>query len=237
LPQAQADANEAEERVSPYGDQHIIAVSATKHVLVDEGSYVCSTNPTVSTGVAYGSGASQASFSDTVAFMVWYNGWSPNDPNARRMYLDYLRLIVGGTVPTGPTSVQCAIKIDNGNRAPTANSTLTTPVNANLSVGTVNGRHWVPNAGTITVPASVNARLIERFSIRHAIPVVADEYRINFGSIDGTAVSQSGIGFFKTNCVPVVLNPGDYCVFHLWFSGTATANPFTVEYVSTWWER
>src|SRR5205814_10313577 len=92
LPQAIADGNEAEERVTAYGDQHVVIPVCSKHTLVDEGSYICDTNPTPGTTVTY---ATQTSFSATAAAFVWQNGWNLSDPNAKRMKLDFLRISQG----------------------------------------------------------------------------------------------------------------------------------------------
>ncbi len=237
LPQAVVDATEMYERVDAYGSPMIGVMSSTKHLLTDEGSYMVATNPTPSTPVAYGSGGTQATFSDTAGFMVWKNNSSPLNPVS--MFLDYLRLIVGGTVPASATSTHFAIKIDNVSRIPTSNASQITPVNLNLrSSRLVNGQLWVPNAAVPVVPASsAGARLVARGTLRSVISVVQDEYELRFGSVDGVgAMAAAGAGRYVTAAPPIVLGPQEYAVLYLWQLSGAT-NPLSVEFESGWWER
>lgn len=238
-PQRQADANEVEMRCDPYGNQAVNVFLGTKHNLTDEGCYVVATTPTPGTAVAYGSSGTQTSFSDTTGFVVWYNGAQATLDNAPRMYLDYLRILVSGTVPASSTSTQFAIKIDSISRAPTANATQITPVNLLLATPNATyGKFWVPSAGVPTVPASgPNARLVSRGTLRTGISVTLEEYELRFGTVDGVAGGvQSAAGKFVNTAPPVVLGPGESAVLFLWQPSGAT-NALSCEIETAWIER
>src|ERR1019366_772728 len=121
LPIVSSENVDAPVRMGRYGDVSVLSAVPTKHILADEGSYFTITNPTPGAALAYGSAGTQASFSDTVPFFILKNNASSSDPLAKRMYLDYIRLIqITGTAPATTTSVQMAIKLDNINCFPTA---------------------------------------------------------------------------------------------------------------------
>ncbi len=239
LPQAVVDAAEATMRGTSYGEQYVASILNTKHGLTDEGSYVVATNPTPGTAVAYGNGGTVAAFADTTAAFVWRNNSSPVNPVS--MYLDYLRLIIGGTVPASATSTHFAIKIDNANRAPTSLGTQITPQNLNLrSSRIVSGQLWCPLTGgnaPVVPAASANARLVARGTLRSVISVVQDEYELRFGAVDGPGgMAAAGAGRFITSAPPIVLGPQECAVICLWQPSGAT-NPLSFEFETGWWER
>lgn len=238
FPQAAPDTDEQELRLTPWGDAFVNPVGGIRHALAGEGSYCVTTTPTPGTAVAYGSGGTQASFSDTVGFIVIKNNSQPSVPNPINVYLDYLRMLISGTVPASATSTQYAIAIDTGSRLPTANFTLLTPANTNFrsSRGSV-AQVWVPNAGTITIPANTNRRLVGRGSLRQAISVTLDEYELRFGADSaGPAVSGQSVGRSVSTCAPVILGPQEWCVIHLWQPSGAT-NALSCELDMGHWER
>ncbi len=228
-----------DQRFGRFGDIYALGVMPTDHVAADEGSYWVATNPTPSTGVAYGSGGTQATFADAAAAFVWKNNASAAD--GIRMYLKYVRMILGGTIPASSTSLQFAVKVDNGNRVPTANATAITPVNPNMDIGAGSGAPagvvYVPNGGIPTVPAAVSARLIGRGSLRQVIPVVLDELELRFGAVDGPgAVVATGAGRYVTSAPPVVIGPQQFALLHLWLP-SGTTSPLTFEFETAWVER
>lgn len=222
-----------------FGGLMATLVGSPRHALSGEGSYNVATNPTPGTAVVYGSGGTQTSFSSTVGFVVYKNNAQSGVPQPLQMYLDYLRILVSGTVPAAATSTQFAITIDTGNRAPTANNTLVTPVNLNFRSGRgPAGQVWIPNAGTITVPAAVNSRLVARGSLRQAISVTLDEYILRFGAQDGSpaVAGGTGVGRYASDAPPVVLGPQEFCIVHLW-QPSATTSGLSVEIETGWYER
>jgi len=237
LPTPTADNGQARPRTNRYGDQYTNIMNGSRHNLVKAGMYHLFTNPTPSTAIAYGSAGTQATFSDTAAFMVVKNNNALSDPAPKDLCLDYLRLLVNGTVPASATSTQFAIKIDNVSRVPSANFSLLAPVNARLRSTAGQPKLWVPSAGVPTVPASgESARLVSRGTLRSVISVTLDEYVMRFGGIDGAgAASASGAGRYPSDAPPVVLGPQEYAVIHLWQPGGAT-NPLSFEFELGCWE-
>jgi hypothetical protein len=192
----------------------------TKHLLSAEGSAWALCNPTPGTAVTY---ALQQTFSDTVGFMVVKN----NDPAGGRMVtVDYLKLV---TVAVGAsaTSVEWAIKIDTSNRAPTAGSTLLTPSNTRQT-GAPAAQVWVPNAASLTVPASVSARLVGRGTIRSVIPVAR---------VDGPGLSAATTaGVYADHAPAFTLQPQEFAVIYLWEPAVATTAP-SFEFELAGWDR
>jgi hypothetical protein len=239
LPQPTPDTQEQEVRGDGYGGLMATLVGSPRHALAGEGSYNIATTPTPGTAVAYGSGGTQASFSSTTGFVIYKNNGQPGVPQPLQMYLDYLRILVTGTVPASATSTQFAITIDTANRAPTANFSLLTPVNMNFRSGRGPvGQVWIPSAGIPTVPAAVNARLVARGSLRQAISVTLDEYILRFGAQDGSpaVAGGTGVGRYASDAPPVVLGPQEFCVIHLW-QPSAVTNALSVELETGWYER
>lgn len=225
------------------GTQMVQNMVPTKHQLSDEGSYFITTNPTPSTVLAYGSAGTQATFSDTVPFMQLINTAGPNDPNAPILFFDYLKLIqIGGTAPASTTSVQYAIKVDNGFRASTAGTpVLAAPVCPNMQLATVApaGRVVYYTGAVATIPAaSTAARLVARGQLKGGPTLVLDEYTIAAGMVDSpanggylTTVSQ-----YTTRCAPIAVGPGQSMTVHLFFPSGIT-NPFSYEFELGHWER
>lgn len=238
LPSARPDTNEVEQRFSKYGDAINLMMGGPRHSLAAEGSYFVTTNPTPGTAVAYGSGGTQTSFSALAGLFVIKNNAPTSVPNPINLFLDYIRLHVTGTVPASATKTAFAVTIDTGNRTPTANFTLLTPLCTNFrsARGSI-GQIWVPSAGIPTVPAAVNSRLIANGCIKQAISVTLDEYMIKFGGSDGiNGQAAQTVGRFCTDAPPVVLGPQEYAVIHLWQPSAAT-NALSVEFEIGHWER
>lgn len=233
LPTPTPDGQTVNLRGNQYGDSVSVLAQGTKHQLTREGSYFVCTTPTPGTAVAYGSGGTQASFSATTAFVV-----VKNNDSAKRLYLDYIKMLVAGTVPASATSTQYAGKIDNVSRAPSAGASLLVPVNLNLGQTNPNVQIWVPNAAVPTVPAEGGSvRLVERGTARVGISVTLEEYLFVFGANDiAGGVIHSAAGRFVTNLPPVMLNPGEFYVHHLWQPSGAT-NALSSEIVVTGWTR
>lgn len=217
-----------------YGEQVVQNIIPGKQALSDEGSYFVATNATVGTGVAY---AIQAAFSDTVAAFVLQNNDSPSNTNAKRVYLDYVRLITT-VVPASTTIARYAIKLDNINRAPTAGSALLTSANANADDGTNSiAKVWGFSAAALTVPASSSsARTVANGAIG-GLPIVGDELVIQAGGVDMAAYGSSATASRKLGvCPPVIVGPQQYAVVYLWFVSNATT-ALSAEYEIAWWER
>jgi len=102
-----------------YGEQYVLPLIPTKHLLADEGSYFIATNPTPGTALAYNI---QAAFSDTVPLFYVQNNDSKANPFGKRLYLDYIKLICT-TAPASSTGVRFALKTDPAIRTISTNNT------------------------------------------------------------------------------------------------------------------
>jgi hypothetical protein len=156
---------------------------------------------------------------------------------AKRIYLDYLDLIVVGT-PTTATSAQMAVTIDNTNRF-SSGGTAITPVNSNMD--SANATIAAMNFGAVVLTAaSGSARTISRQILKtQATPcfAVGDSVVVNFGMVQGSTGPSSGTvaQTFNIPIGPVVIGGGDSLNIHLWYPAV-TAAP-TYEFDMGWWER
>lgn len=224
------------------GEAYVQVTLPIKQSLCEEGSYYVTTNPTPGTGIAYGSGGTQATFVDTVAFMRVINTADPSDFAAPTVFLDSLKLIQFGTAPASTTSVQALVKLDNGFRLETGTAGVTnTPVctNQRLSQSAAAARVITYAGAVTTIPtASAAARVVGRAMLKGGPTLNLDEYSISFGVND----SALGGGYLTTvasyasRMPPVAIGPGQSAVIHLWFVAGIT-NPFTYEFELGHWER
>lgn len=243
-PQYSPNTLEMAMRGGPDGSLFMQSLVPTKQVLCDEGSYFVTTNPTPSTGLAYGSAGTQTTFSDTVPFMQIINIGNPSDPNAPSVFFDYLKLLqIGGTAPATTTSVGAAVKLDNGFRASTAGTpTTVVPVNTNMNNAAAAvpvGRVVYYTGAVATIPAaSANARLIARAMVKGGPTLLLDEYTLASGVNDGAPGQGylTTVAAYTTRIPPFAVGPGQSATIHLFFAGGAT-NPFTYEFEMGTWER
>lgn len=224
--------NEIEARFGRYGDQSIVNVVPTKHMLADEGSYFVATNPTIGTGVAH---ALVTAFSATSALFVIKNTEKASDSKAKRVYLDYLKLF-GTVAPTAGNSLEFAFVVDDVPRTPTAGNVLltTSVVNPNMDDGTLPPfQVQAFNAAALTVPvAGQSARTVGRIKIPTGINVIGDAYEIFFGGTDQaqvipplTAIRAAQPGRFVASAAPIAIGPQQSLVIHRWALTEATTAP------------
>lgn len=238
LPSQTADTNPLSPRVTRYGEQLVVPLSAGAYGLADEGSYFKATNPTVSTGIAH---ALTQTWAATTCLFVLRN---TDSENAKRIYLDYLRLHLVSASPTAATSIEAAVTVDNTNRFSSGGSSIT-PKNCNMdsSQATIAALDF----GAVTAAAaSGSVRLLSRMRFPHrAAPAIVqgDCLLFNFGRMEMAAINQAGSAtpataptLFVASLGPVVLGGGDSCVFHLWYPAIATTAP-SYEFEMGWWER
>lgn len=230
--QAESQENQQSLRSGKYNEQYVLNPYSLKNMSADEGSYFIATNPTMGTGVAYGSAGTQTSFSDTVPFMMLFNNAAA--ASNIRVFLDYIKLIqFSGTAPASTTSVQAAVKTSSVTRLNTAGTLTTiTPVSPNQdSSASANSRLYVPAGAVATIPADSAGRLIGRAQLKGGPTLLLDEYNINFGFDDmpSSGAYLTTVSSYQTRMGPVVLGPQQWAVIHLWLPGGAT-NPFTFEF-------
>lgn len=241
LPQPSSDTIEREMRLSRYGGQMVESVIPTKHVLSDEGSYFAVTNPTPGTAIA---GALSASFSDTIPWFLLNNIDQPGNPNSKRVYIDYLKLIVT-VAPATATTVNVAAKTDTLRAITTNNFTSFAPQNVNRdsAVGSISTFLGQSSATASAVAASTSgARLVQRSMIAGVIPIVNDVFVWKYGGEDMAAVQgltaarASMPARWVDHAAPVIIGPQQTLSVYLWFPGNATT-ALSYEFEAGWWER
>lgn len=218
----------------------------SKTIVVDEGQTFVACNPIPGTGTNY---TAVATFSTVAAMFTWAN--TATGSNGKNIIPDKIRLITT-TPPTlgaaGTGTLQCAIVLDATSRAPSAANTTIIPSNAysvtatiSSSVATFN----VFNANQMTVPTwGTNKKLVGRASVPVSNPSAGDNIVFNFGDDNDygssstlSALRITGVSANYSVCLPpVVIGPGNYCVFHLWMPGALTTTVPAYEYEVTWWE-
>jgi hypothetical protein len=246
LPQPKPDNVESgPARLSKYDEQYSLSLIPTKHLIADEGSYFVAGNPTPGTGIAM---TISTAFADTVAMFAIRNNDNPSNPASKRIYLDYIRLILLGTPPTGQVSRQFAFKRSKAtDREPTtaANRTELKAVNVAGAAGRASiGRYLSYSAAAaMTVPASSNAdEVVGRCSIPTGIGIAGDEYIVKFGtdageSVQGLTAAKAVVpGRYVTHAAPLIIEPGEWLVVHEWCPTEATNGP-TFEFEIGAWER
>ncbi len=225
-------------RCSPYGDGYVVSLFPTKHALADEGSYfVVSSAGTVAPAIPGTFVAQQgqiAAFGDTTPLWVVQNRATPDD--GTRIYLDFLRLLLGGTAPTGTVSLEAAVRIDGVSKLPTNANQYSNPIPVNvngddsrLSVSQV---YAYVAANAMATPASSGAvRNVARSRIPSGAAVVGDEYLFRFGSVDSapqvglTAARATTPARLVGDAAPAIIGPGQWATIHLWWLTSATNLP------------
>ena len=240
-PQSDQKAPVTNVRGGRYGEQYVLPLIPTKHLLADEGSYFIATNPTPGTALAYNI---QAAFSDTVPLFYVQNNDSKANPFGKRLYLDYIKLICT-TAPASGTGARFAIKTDPAIRTiSTNNTTAITPTSPNSDVATqsVCSLNVQSNATASALSASsTSARLVANASVG-GIPVVGDELVLVCGPVDpgayaGLTAAQAVCAGRKVSCLPpIILGPNSALTLYAWFPGNA-ATGLSYEFDVGWWER
>lgn len=233
-------------RVSRYSEQTVMSPITKKHMLADEGSYWTATMLPEATALQLGL---SAAFAATAAAIVIQNTDTPGKSDAKRVYLDYIRMIVS-VAPTSAAHWKMGTVIDSKDRTPTTISSGTggtgpgTPATVTAYRAPVFGPNMDEDSPSIVIPyfplstaggapptvpsAGTAARTIcGQALIRGQIPVVLDQYQIDFGGDvpSGQLVTAAPAG--ASNVVvshpPVVIGPGQFFLLYMWGTGNITA--------------
>ena len=240
LPTKIADATNQLARFGSYGEQYVLPLGQPTMTLADEGTYFKAVNATIGTGIIH---ALTAAWSATAALFCLRN---TDAEGAKRLYLDYVRLVTGATAigMTAATSIEVAVTLDNTNRH-SSGGTLITPANANMDSATASiaSLNFGPE---VLSAASGSVRQIARAAFaRRAAPamVTGDQFLFDFGDVTGQSISVAGSATpatapsaFSVHMGPAVIGGGDSLNFHLWYPAGATTAP-TYEFEIGWWER
>jgi hypothetical protein len=243
-------------RLGKYGDQMVVNLVSKKHALADEGSYMTASLAPGVTSLQLGL---SAAFSATAAAVVLTNTDTPGKTDALRIYPDYIRMLVG-TVPTSATALLFATVIDSKDRTPTtvvalngtpATATAYTPAAVCVNMDEnppIVGKPFFPLSTAAGAPPAIPAAgsatrtIVGNGSLRTQIPVVGDEYWIDFGHSDvpsGQLVTAAPAGASRivAGHPPIVLGPGQSLLLYLWAPSNATAGIAFTGMDIGWWER
>ena len=241
-------------RAGRYNEQYVLNPVPTKHLLADEGSYNVASMSPGQTSLQLGL---SAAFSATAAALLLQNTDSPGNPNAKRLYLDFIHMLVG-TVPTSATSLFYATVLDSKDRSPntvalaaspaTATAVKAAPVSANMDTNLpIVGQPYFPLSIAAGAPPAIPSAgpaartIVGNGLLRAQIPVANDDYRIIFGGLDpsGQLVTAAPAGASRVvePHAPVVVGPGQSFILYLWGPSNATAGLALSGLDMGWWER
>ena len=259
LPQPDADSpyNERAVRLGRYGDMMSQPVFPDDSALADEGSiFVASTAPGA-TALQLGI---SATFSATAAAFVLVNS---DTAGGKRAYLRSLKL-AQSVAPTSGVDLRYAVVLDSINRMPT---TIAQPAGALQGPGTpaTASAYQAPASCTNqdsndrrpiclpffpisiaagappTVPAaSPQARtIVGNGYVKNSIPVVKDQYTIQFGGVDagGTFQAAAALAKIVEHAPKVVIGPGQSALIYLWSASNITAGNAWDDVRLEWAER
>ena len=239
-PQSDQKAPVTNVRGGRYGEQYVLPLISTKHLLADEGSYFIATNPTPGAALAYNV---QAAFSDTVPLLYIQNNDSKANPLGKRMYLDYIKLICS-VAPASSTGARFAVKTDRrcAPSPPTTRPQSRRPRRTQIWLHSRSVRStrkaarphrrcrrprrrlaWSP------MPAWAASRW---WAMNSSWSVARSSRRVP--GPDGGSATCAGR---KVSCLPpIVLGPNSALTLYAWFPGNA-ATGLSCEFEVGWWGR
>ena len=224
-------------RASRYNETYGLNPIPTKHLLADEGAYFVAGNVTAGTGIALGVLAA-ISYTAGAVYCV-QNTSTPGDPNAKRLYLDYIKQIVT-VVPASSTGVRLVGQLDIlASRLPSANNVTFTNYNTNSddstkSAAVVQGFSTAPM--TTTAATGTSMRQVANLSNGN-LPVLNDELVFKFGSVDFAGFGTGTTAASKVvHGAPIVIGPGQFALFYEWFPSNSSTG-LSAESEIGWFER
>lgn len=228
------DTTEGNVRMGGDGSLYTLPLVQTSHMLADEGNYFVATNPTPGTGIA--AVTSLQSLTEASPVLILKNNDVATNPSYKRIYLDYIRLIVTA-VGASSTNLDFAIKLDNNANKYTSGGSVLTATNVNMDVST--GSIALCYFGALAAVTSTgSARIVHRSHPRTTIPVIGDEYILKFGSVEfATSFLTSSAGAYQQtiNGGPLIIGPNQTATLYEWSAASGGAPSFEVEI--GWWER
>jgi hypothetical protein len=219
----------------PYSQVLANQLTSKQHKAADLGSYFVCRTPTVGTGIA--GVTSLTSYTATSPILIVYN-----QNAATNIWLDYASLTVTATAAS-TTSLFLATALDTGNRYSSAGSggagtnvstALIGPSATNMGI-TTNGGALVYAGALVASAATGSVRILSNRLVRQQIPVVLDQYVVNFGT-DGMstalppqALSAAVPAVTVLAHAPVCVFPGSSFLLYYYGAAMAAAPSFEVE--------
>lgn len=243
-------------RLGRYGDVKVDSVWPTDHALADEGADFVATMAPAQTAIQLGL---SAAFSATAAAFIIGNG---DGPGGKRIYLRRLKL-AQSVAPTSGVDLRYAVVIDQANRTPTiisnavggsgpgtaATGTCYRAPAVCTNMDAINVQSvalpYFPFSIAAGVPPTVpaagpNARiLVGNGYIKNSIPIVKDQYILQFGGVDngGTFQSAAALSKIVEHAPAVVIGPGQWALIYLWSASNVTAGNAWDDAQLEWAER
>lgn len=254
IPSAATDGTSSDRpaRFGRYGEQYMNSIWPTLHLLADEGSLVVANMLPGATALQLGI---SASFSAVAAAFTLANTAAVG---GKRLYPTFLKL--GQSVaPTSGIDLRYAIVLDSISRVPTTVSGIgapgtpatatayrPTPVCVNLDENpSIVGQAYFPlsvAAGAApTVPAAtgIARTIVGNGYLKNSIPVVKDQYTLQFGAAEmaGTFQSAAALSKIVEYAPPIVVGPQQLMLIYLWSASNITAGNAWDDVQLAWVER
>lgn len=247
LPQPNIDSANIDvaSRFGRYGENYVLSVTRKQHLIADEGAYFIASNGN-QTGIV---STTATGFVATTPACIVYNTDSSGNPNAKRVYLDYMNLVttVVGSAASGLVNLQGAVYLDTGNRYSSGGTEITnTVVNPNMDVPVKNSVSKVyfggitASAASGSVRAVVPLRVIRPVVSATVLDVVGETKWFNFGGVEGSmngSITVANANFITVPMPPVIIGPGQSCLIYLWQNVGATNVAATYAPEIGFWER
>lgn len=198
-----------------------IGLPSSRQQIAQAGKYFTVSNPTIGTPVV---GATITAWSATANGLFVIANTAPS--GGPDVVLDFLRLRLRSTAPTGTLSMNFEAYNETGIVAGTTAVVSQTPVQVNTgkaqtSIATVQSFA----AGCITIPAAVGTRRLQgTASIATGVAVDNDVYILQFGA-DGVAPSKNGGAAARATDPAVIVGS----------MGPVVIAPQTTSWINMWW--
>lgn len=228
-------------RLKRYGEVAISEADSNLYGYCEEGTILLALSATPGTGLT--GVTAQTSFSDTGPACYIYNPENPANPNAKSLYLGYIKMIASAAA-TSTTSQRYAGVLDVVSRAFSVDNTTALTVitsNGNVSPIITPTVKWQNNATVSTLAASSASKRIVCNGCIGGLNIVGDEMIVSFGRGDIsahpglTAAQAAGVSKRVSNAPPVIVGPGQSFAFHTW--GLAQAAAYSPEVEICMWAR
>lgn len=216
-------------RGTTFGEQAVAPLSPDFHAL--EGKYFSATTvPTTgATGVA--GHAAPVAYIDTKPFLVFQNNntlGSGVKIILKRLQLRWTAVGAGGTLPRYFTALDPVT-----NRYTSGGTEITLKVNAHGGSSTSSNAK-IYHGAVVAPAASASQRVLKTGQIRPVVPVIYDELNFRFGDNDGAAgapsvLSGTLVASQTIHHDPVVLNPQDTFLLHLWRASQSGADSYEID--------
>lgn len=252
LPQGNADGpqNEVFQRAGRYGEGAVLSYIRKQHLLADEGQYFVANNAQT----AITAQATNA-YDATKPTILIANTDSSSNPLGKRIYIDYIALLAGGTAysnATSNTGIFWQLGIDSGNRYSSGGTALTI-ANPNMDIAAASSVAKAYAGGITTTAASgqfrnVSAMRLMRLPVSATVLSLAnsDRFFFTFGGVEANAgdIQLQASATVEVTTVaramsgpPVIIGPNQSFLFNInaISNGTPVAGNLHVEI--GWWER